>query len=392
MRTKKILYHIVNIVLSILLLCILSCIFFFLAAVIAVILSPIIESDGLDVFLILGSFILAIFVTVKIVKFLRKTIRSGATVSQTLSEQKVQKLEQQLSSSKEAAAAYKSQLSTLSKEKNRAAQSEAKALTAVTQLTNQLKEAEARTIYIQSELAEIKDKSTASEELIKELREQANSAAIAKQDVPKPSSYQYSDELFPDAVEVTLESKVVSAGRLQSTLQIGSIHAKKLIEEMEELGIIGPSRGNLPREIFVSQDEWYRAVKKHTPKPVPQSEPPKGKALFCSRCGKQIALDSKYCPSCGAPTVPVAIAPPVQETSSVSNTSKKRCPRCRGHNVSHETVVESNSAGCFTCIFYLILALTFWGLLIVIPLMLRSRTKTVTYAVCQDCGHRWRSY
>lgn len=66
------------------------------------------------------------------------------------------------------------------------------------------------------------------------------------------------------------------------------------------------------------------------------------------------------------------------------------CPKCHGQNISYQTVTESKKTGCIAMMMYILLAITILGLLIVIPLMLRRKTETVTYAVCQDCGHRWR--
>lgn len=66
------------------------------------------------------------------------------------------------------------------------------------------------------------------------------------------------------------------------------------------------------------------------------------------------------------------------------------CPKCKSENVQIQTVSESRKTGCLTILLYIILACTILGLLIVIPLLLRRKTETVTYAVCQDCGHRWK--
>lgn len=66
------------------------------------------------------------------------------------------------------------------------------------------------------------------------------------------------------------------------------------------------------------------------------------------------------------------------------------CPKCKSENVQIQTVTESRKTGCFTILLYIILACTILGLLIVIPLLLRRKTETVTYAVCQNCGHTWK--
>ena len=66
------------------------------------------------------------------------------------------------------------------------------------------------------------------------------------------------------------------------------------------------------------------------------------------------------------------------------------CPKCKSENITFQTVSEQKSTGCLTVILYILLACTILGLLIVVPLMLRKKTETVTYAVCQNCGHRWK--
>lgn len=66
------------------------------------------------------------------------------------------------------------------------------------------------------------------------------------------------------------------------------------------------------------------------------------------------------------------------------------CPKCKSENVQIQTVSESRKTGCLTIILYILLACTVLGLLIVIPLLLRRKTETVTYAVCQNCGHKWK--
>lgn len=87
-------------------------------------------------------------------------------------------------------------------------------------------------------------------------------------------------------------------------------------------------------------------------------------------------------------------APPVRSTPvsyesrpQVSAPRGRTCPRCGGA-MTIQTVSESRKSGCGTILLYVILALTILGLLIVIPLMLRKKTETVTYAVCQQCGYK----
>ena len=65
-----------------------------------------------------------------------------------------------------------------------------------------------------------------------------------------------SDSLFHDACRVVVESKKASTSLLQRKLRVGYARAARIIEEMEEQGIIGPADGARPREVLIrSLDE-----------------------------------------------------------------------------------------------------------------------------------------
>jgi S-DNA-T family DNA segregation ATPase FtsK/SpoIIIE len=59
------------------------------------------------------------------------------------------------------------------------------------------------------------------------------------------------DPIFDEAVETVLRTKRASASFLQRRLKIGYNRAARLIELMEDKGIIGPPRGSKPREIYI---------------------------------------------------------------------------------------------------------------------------------------------
>ena len=61
------------------------------------------------------------------------------------------------------------------------------------------------------------------------------------------------DPMFDEAVEIILKTKRASASFLQRRLKIGYNRAARLIELMEEKGIIGPPRGSKPREIYIDR-------------------------------------------------------------------------------------------------------------------------------------------
>lgn len=62
------------------------------------------------------------------------------------------------------------------------------------------------------------------------------------------------DELLPDALDVLRSTKRASTSMLQRRLRIGYNRAARLMEELEERGIVGPENGSSPREIMVDLD------------------------------------------------------------------------------------------------------------------------------------------
>jgi len=60
------------------------------------------------------------------------------------------------------------------------------------------------------------------------------------------------DDMYKDAVRVVIESGKASASLLQRRLRVGYARAARLVETMEEQGIIGPADGARPRDVLVS--------------------------------------------------------------------------------------------------------------------------------------------
>lgn len=65
----------------------------------------------------------------------------------------------------------------------------------------------------------------------------------------------WQDELFPKAVEVVVEYGRASASLLQRRMSIGYARAARLLDELEENGVIGPKDGSKPREVLVGSLE-----------------------------------------------------------------------------------------------------------------------------------------
>jgi len=60
------------------------------------------------------------------------------------------------------------------------------------------------------------------------------------------------DDMFRDAVQAVIEGGKASTSYLQRRLRIGYSRAARIIEEMEERGIVGPADGAKPRDVLVS--------------------------------------------------------------------------------------------------------------------------------------------
>jgi S-DNA-T family DNA segregation ATPase FtsK/SpoIIIE len=64
------------------------------------------------------------------------------------------------------------------------------------------------------------------------------------------------DEMLPAAVDVILETGQASVSMLQRRLKLGYSRAARIVDEMEEKGIVGPFQGSKPREILITQEQW----------------------------------------------------------------------------------------------------------------------------------------
>jgi S-DNA-T family DNA segregation ATPase FtsK/SpoIIIE len=60
------------------------------------------------------------------------------------------------------------------------------------------------------------------------------------------------DDMFKDAVRVVIESRKASTSLLQRRLRVGYARAARIIEEMEEQGIVGPADGARPRDVLIN--------------------------------------------------------------------------------------------------------------------------------------------
>ena len=96
------------------------------------------------------------------------------------------------------------------------------------------------------------------EEVMQEIERQAviekkkGSAAVSGSDDDSSSG----DENVPKAIEVVVEAQMASTTLLQRKLKLGYARAARIIDELEQRGIVGPFEGSKPRKVLISKQQW----------------------------------------------------------------------------------------------------------------------------------------
>ena len=95
--------------------------------------------------------------------------------------------------------------------------------------------------------------------VMEEIERKAVQAGNGKATVSDPEPNQDEldgDEMLPAAVDVILETGQASVSMLQRRLKLGYARAARIVDEMEEKGIVGPFQGSKPRSILITKEQW----------------------------------------------------------------------------------------------------------------------------------------
>ena len=98
-----------------------------------------------------------------------------------------------------------------------------------------------------------------NQDVMEEIEKKAQQAGKKPASVsdPEPSDEELSgDEMLPAAVDVILETGQASVSMLQRRLKLGYARAARIVDEMEEKGIVGPFQGSKPRAILITKEQW----------------------------------------------------------------------------------------------------------------------------------------
>ena len=81
------------------------------------------------------------------------------------------------------------------------------------------------------------------------------------------------DELLPAAIDVVLEVGQASVSMLQRRLKLGYGRAARLVDQMEEKGVVGPFEGSKPRQLLITKEQWAEMQYKRDMTPGIPQEP-----------------------------------------------------------------------------------------------------------------------
>ncbi len=99
-----------------------------------------------------------------------------------------------------------------------------------------------------------------SDEVIKDIEDAAKAADAANDKssggVNAPSGQEDGDILLPDAIRVVIEAGQASTTLIQRKLKVGYARAGRIVDELEERGVIGPYEGSKPRKVLMTKNQW----------------------------------------------------------------------------------------------------------------------------------------
>ena len=64
------------------------------------------------------------------------------------------------------------------------------------------------------------------------------------------------DELLMDSIELVIDSGKASVSMLQRRFRIGYNRAARIVDMMEDMGVVGPQDGSSPRQVIMTREEF----------------------------------------------------------------------------------------------------------------------------------------
>ncbi len=103
--------------------------------------------------------------------------------------------------------------------------------------------------YLKSDL-----RSEYDEDVMNEIERQAAKEKAAKSGMPEDAVEDDGDVMLDAAIECVVDAGQASTSLLQRRLKLGYARAARIIDQMEERGIVGPYEGSKPRKVLISKE------------------------------------------------------------------------------------------------------------------------------------------
>ncbi len=94
------------------------------------------------------------------------------------------------------------------------------------------------------------------ESIMREIERQAEMAAGDDKSGIFDSEDEKFDDKLEDAVDYVISVGTASTSALQRRLGLGFSRAGKIMDQMERLGVVGPTQGSKPRQVLMTKQEW----------------------------------------------------------------------------------------------------------------------------------------
>ncbi|MBQ2094534.1 MAG: DNA translocase FtsK [Firmicutes bacterium] len=102
-----------------------------------------------------------------------------------------------------------------------------------------------------------------SEDILKAMERSASASGNGSGSKDDPGSEE--DDLLADAIECVVRAEQASVSMLQRRFRIGYNRAARLIDMMEERGIVGPADGSRPRKVLLSVEQFEQLESESAP-------------------------------------------------------------------------------------------------------------------------------
>lgn len=119
------------------------------------------------------------------------------------------------------------------------------------------------------------------------------------------------DELFSNAGRIVISKNKAAIGLIQREMKTGFIRACRIMDQLEDAGVVGPEEGMNPRKILMNSAQFEQYLKDYPDGPperprtanyAPEEKKVKTfTALVCEKCGGTLKFKGPYwtCESCG---------------------------------------------------------------------------------------------